>query len=90
MMSTCVIIRTRPGMNRRNALVVALDKAPQDFSKKAAVLHAQAAHNAEIDSHQIVLRVDEQIALMHIGMEETVPHGMAQKGLENIVQPDLC
>ena len=58
-------------------------KPQQNLREKAPLLQAEAAHDAKIDSRQPALRVEEQVAGMHIGVKKTVAHGMTQKGLDD-------
>ena len=59
-------------MDLRGALIVARDEAEQDFGEEAALLRAEPAHDAEVDRDQPAVGVDEQIAGMHVGVEEAV------------------
>ena len=68
-------------MHLGDALVVAVEEAVEDLGEEAPLLHAEPPHDAEIDGDDAALLVDEQIAGMHVGMEEAVAHGMAQEGL---------
>ena len=63
--------------------VVAGDEAVKDFGQKPPLLQPQAAHDAEIDSCQAALLIEEQIALMHVGMKKTIAHCVTQKGLDD-------
>jgi hypothetical protein len=68
-----------------NAPVVAPDEAPQDLGQEAPLLDAQPAHDAVVHGDQVVVAVDEQVALVHVGMEEAVAHGVAQERLDDRV-----
>ena len=59
--------------------VVARDQAVQHLSKKTPLARADAADNAKVDSDHTALRIDEQVALVHVAMEEAVAHGVAQE-----------
>ena len=61
--------------------IIAGDEAMQDFGEEQPFLHAEPAHDAEINGDQPAAVVDEQISRMHIGMEETVAQRVAQKRL---------
>ena len=37
----------------------------------------------EVDRGQTPSLVDEQVALVHVGMEQAIPHGVAQEGLDD-------
>ena len=63
----------------RNALVVSLYEPPQNLGEEPAIFHAQSAHYAKIDGNEIVVCIDKQIPLMHVGMKETVTHRMPQE-----------
>ena len=65
------------------ALVVAGDEAEQNFGEEAPLLRPEPAHDAEVDRDQFAGVVDEQIAGMHVGMEEAVAQGMPQKALDH-------
>ena len=58
-----------------------VEKAVENLGEEAPLLHAEPAHDAEIDGDDAALVVDEQIAGMHVGMEEAVAHGMPQEAL---------
>ena len=55
----------------------------QDLGEEQALLRAKSAHDAEIDRDQVAVGIDEQIAGMHVGMEEAVAHGVAQEALDH-------
>ena len=52
--------------------VVSADEAVEDFRQEPALLAPEPAHDAEIDSDDAAVTVDEEIALMHVGVEESV------------------
>ena len=62
-----------------------LDEAPQDLREEAPLLQGEPPHDAEIHRDDIALRIDEQIAGMHVGVEEAVAHRMAEKALDQPV-----
>ena len=66
-------------MDGGSAIVIARDEAVQDFREKAALGQAQPAHDAEVDGDDLAAVVDEQIALVHVGMKEAVAHGVAKE-----------
>ena len=68
-------------MHLGHAEVVAGDEAVEDFGEEAALLLAEPAGNAEIDGDDGAVRIDEQIARMHVGVEEAVAQRVAQEGL---------
>ena len=70
-------------MHFGHAAVIARDEAIEDFREKPPLVEAEAPHDAEIHGGQPSLRVDEQIALMHVGVKKAVPHGVAQEGLND-------
>ena len=64
--------------------IVVADEAVEDLGEKAALLAAEPAHDAEIERDDAALGVDEEIALMHVGVEEAVAQGVAQEGLDQL------
>ena len=70
-------------MHLGGAAIVAGDEAEQDFREEAPLLGAEPSHDAEVDRHQPGVGVDEQVAGMHVGVEETVAQGVAQKALDH-------
>ncbi len=71
-------------MHLRGSLIVAGDEAEQDFGQEAALLRAEPAHDAEVHRHQAAVGVDEQIAGMHVGVEEAVAQRVAQEALDHV------
>ena len=69
-------------MDFRDAAVVAADEAVEDFGEEPPLLAAEPAHDAEIDRDDAPLGVDEEIALMHVGVEEAVAQRVAQERLD--------
>ena len=61
------------------AAVVAGDEAVQDLGQEAALHGAEPAHDAEVDGDDGARLVDQQVALVHVGVEEAVAHGVAQE-----------
>ncbi len=72
-------------MNFRGALIILGDEAVQDLREKAALFRAKAAHDPEVDGHEAgVPRIDEQIALMHVCVEETIANRMLQERADDV------
>ena len=69
-------------MDLRDALVVAADEAEQDLGEEPALLAPEPAHDAEIDGDDAAILVDEEISLMHVGVEKPVAQRVAQEGLD--------
>ena len=59
-------------MHLRHALVVTLQKALQDLRQEYPLIHADPAHDAEIDQHQSPVRREDHVPLMQVGMEEAM------------------
>ena len=68
-----------PEVHLRGALIVARDEAEEDLGEEALLLHAEAAHDAEVDGNEAPGVIDEQVALVHVGVEEAVAHGVLQE-----------
>ncbi len=68
-------------MHFGHAAIVPGDEAMENLGEEAALLHAEAAHDAEIDGDDAALVIDEQIAGMQIGVEKPVAHGVQQEAL---------
>src|SRR5208337_3164508 len=64
-----------------DAQVVASDEAEEDLGEESALLAAEAAHDAEIDRDDAARLVDEEIPLVHVGVEKAVAQGMSEEGL---------
>src|ERR1700679_4371861 len=69
-------------MHFRDAQIVLTDETEQDFREESAFLQSQASHDAEIERDDALLRIDEKIALMHVGVEKAVAQGVPKKGLD--------
>src|SRR5919108_428561 len=67
-----------------DAAVVARDEAQENFGEETPLLHAEPAHDAEIDRHQPAGIVEKQIAGMHVGMKEAVAQRVAQETLDHL------
>ena len=63
-------------MNLRCQHVIAGDEPMKDLSQEAALDFAQSSNNTEINRHQRAIWLNQQVALVHIGMKETVAHGL--------------
>ena len=61
--------------------VVAADEAVEDFGEIAPLRLAEPPHDAEIDGDDVAGRIDEEIALVHVGVEEAVAQRLAQERL---------
>ena len=70
-------------MHLGGALIVAGDEAVEDLGEEAALLRPEPAHDAEVDRDQLAVVVDEQVAGMHVGVEEAVAQRVAQEGLDH-------
>ncbi len=51
----------------------------QDLGQKAPFGEAKTADDAEVDGDDLAVVIDEKIALVHVGVEKAIPHGMAQE-----------
>ena len=70
-------------MHLAHPQVIAGDEAIEDLRQEHAFPRAKAADDAEIDGHQISRPVDEQVSLVHVGMEEAVADGVAEEALDH-------
>ena len=70
-------------MHLGSAVIVAGDEAVEDFGKKAPLLRPEPPHDAEVDRDQLAAIVHEQVARMHVGVEEAVAQRVAQKSLNH-------
>ena len=70
-------------MHLGGAPVVAGDEAVEDLGEEAPLLRPEPAHDAEVDRDQVAVGVDEQVARMHVGVEEAVAQRVAQEGLDH-------
>ena len=71
-------------MHLGDAAIVARDEAQQNFREEAPLLQPEPAHDAEIDRDQPAGIIEEQIAGMHVGMEEAVAQRVAQETLDHL------
>ena len=71
-------------MHFGDAQIVARDEAIEDFGEEAALLLAEPAGDAEIDRDDGAVGLDEQIARMHVGVEEAVAQRVAQERLDQV------
>ena len=69
-------------MHLGDAAVVAGDEAVEDFGEEAAFLLAEPSRDAEVDGNDGAVGLDEQVARMHVGMEEAVAQRVAQERLD--------
>lgn len=53
-------------------------------ARKTALLRAKPTHDAEIDRHQPAIGAEEQIAGVHVGVEEAIPQRMTQEALHDL------
>ena len=70
-------------MHLGDALVIARDEAVEDLGQEAALLQPEPPHDAEVDRDEAPLPVDEQVALVHVGMEQAVAHRVTQEALDD-------
>src|SRR6516164_6334338 len=70
-------------MHLRRSVIIAGYESKQDFSQKLPLLLSESSHDAEVDSDQPAVNVDEEVTWMHIGVEKAVAQGMAQKALND-------
>ena len=70
-------------MDRGGAVVIARDEAVQDLGEEAAFGKPEPTHDAKIDGDNHAGVVDEQIALMHVGVEKAVAHRVAQEAADH-------
>ena len=66
-------------MDGGGAVIVARDEAVQDLGQETPLLGPEPPHDAEVDRDDAALPVDQQVALVHVGVEEAVAHGVAQE-----------
>ncbi len=71
-------------MHLGDAKIVAGDEAVEDFREEAALLLAEPPGDAEIDGDDGAVRLDEQVAGMHVGVEEAVAQRVAQERLDEV------
>src|SRR3569623_2661431 len=71
-------------VNFGDAAVVTSDEAIEDFREELALLHSEPAHDAEIDRHQPSVAIDEQLARVHVGVEEAIAQRVAQEILDHL------
>jgi hypothetical protein len=72
-----------PRCGPRRYEVVAANEAVENLGKEPAFLRPDAAHDAEIHGDKAALAVDEEVSLMHVGMEKAVAQCVAQEGLHH-------
>src|SRR5690606_9997642 len=69
-------------MHLRNPTEISRDEAVEDLGQETALLLANPAHNAEINRDDGTILLDEEVAGMHVGVEEAIAQCVAQKGLD--------
>ncbi len=69
-------------MHLRDAAIVTADEADQDLRVDPPGIFVDMAHDAEIVGDDVARRGNLQIALMHVGMEESVAQRVAQEELQ--------
>src|SRR3974390_3686713 len=74
----------RVEVHLRRAAVIPRDEAEQYFREEAPLLRPEPAHDAEINSDQASVRIDKQVAGMHIGMKEAVAQRVTQEALDHL------
>ncbi len=82
----CHIMRMRNvaclEMHFGHTQIITRDEAIENFGQKAPLLLVEPPGDAKVHCDDEPLRIHEQIARMHIGMEEAVAQRMAQEGLD--------
>ena len=71
-------------MHLRDTMEIALDEAVEDLGEKPAFLEPDPAGYAEVDGNDVAVVDHEQVARMHVGVKETVPHRMTQEVLDDL------
>ncbi len=64
-----------------DAAVIAVEESEEVLRQIALVLGAQRAHDAEIDGDVLSLRADEDVARMHVSVEEVVAEHLGEEDL---------
>ena len=67
-------------MDFGDAAVVAGGQAIEDFGQPLPRAAVDPAHDAEVDRGDGPVRLDEQVALVHVGMEESGADRLAEEG----------
>ena len=70
-------------VNFRNPAIVTGDESEENLGQESAFLWPQPAHDSEINRGEPALPVDEEVPLMHVGVEEAVANRMSQEGLDD-------
>ena len=68
-------------MHLGDAPIVAADEAEEDLGEEAPLRLAEASHDAEVDRDDVAGLVDEEVSLVHVGVEEAVAERMAEERL---------
>ena len=71
-------------MHLGDALIVAHYEAVEDLGQESPLFLAEPAGNAEIYGNDSAVGFDEQVARMHVGMEEAVAQRMPEKRLNEV------
>ena len=71
-------------MDLRDSFVVAGGQAVENLREPKPRLAVDAAHYAEIDRHNRSVGADEQIALVHVGVEKAFRNGLAQEDQDQL------
>ncbi len=66
-------------MHARHFAVIAGDEAVQYLGEKPAAVAVEAASNAKVDANDCGVGLDQQIALMHVGVKKPIAQRMGQK-----------
>ena len=69
-------------MDFRDAPVIAGDQAIEDFGEPHPRAAVDPAHDPEIDRADAAVGEREEIAVVEVGVEEAVDHGLAQEGAD--------
>ena len=69
-------------MDFGDATIIAGDEAVEDLGEPDARAAVDPAHDPEIDRPDPAVGQREQIAVMKVGVEETVDHRLAQEGAD--------
>ena len=77
-------------MHFGDAHIIALQEAPEDFRQEAPLGQANAPDNAEIDEGDPAVRRQDQVSLMHVGMEDAMLDGRRQEAARNLVRQRLA
>ena len=79
----------RAELHLGHGAIVAAQEGDQQLGEIAARVLVDAAHDAEIDRHDVALAIDEGVAAMHVGMEEAVAEHLVEEGLGALLHDDI-